>query len=155
MDKLFFIMKTHNYLLPYVYKKVGMWLFLPFAALCLCLLSDVKLPDIQIPWVGIGDNFLFKGTTSLLTEVGMMGLLVSLCFIALSREKDEDEMTGQVRMQSFVWSLWFTSIALSLGILFVMGLSFMYFSFIAIYLYYIVYILKFNLTMRAIRREGK
>ena len=155
MDKLFFIMKTHNYLLPYVYKKVGMWLFLPFAALCLCLLSDVKLPDIQIPWVGIGDNFLFKGTASLLTEVGMMGLLVSLCFIALSREKDEDEMTGQVRMQSFVWSLWFTSIALSLGILFVMGLSFLYFSFIAIYLYYIVYILKFNLTMRAIRREGK
>ena len=98
---------------------------------------------------------MFKGTASLLTEVGMMGLLVSLCFIALSREKDEDEMTGQVRMQSFVWSLWFTSIALSLGILFVMGLSFMYFSFLAIYLYYIVYILKFNLTMRAIRREGK
>jgi hypothetical protein len=132
-----------------------MLMFLPFAAICLCLFLDIKLPSIVIPWIGIGDGFIYKEKADLFTELGMMGLLISLSFIALSREKDEDEMTGQVRMQSFVWSLWFTSIALSLGILFVMGLSFMYFSFIAIYLYYIVYILKFNLTMRAIRREGK
>ena len=148
-------MRTRNYLLPYVYKKVGMWMFLPFAAICLCLLFDVKLPTVEIPWIGLGDQLFYKGTADLLTEVGMMGLLVSLCFIALSREKDEDEMTAHIRMQSFVWSLWFTSAVLAFGILFIMGLDFLSFALIALYLYYFVYILKFNFTMRGIRREGR
>ncbi len=148
-------MKTRNYLLPYSYKKVGMGMFLPFAAICLCLLFSVKLPSISIPWIAIGDSIFYKGTADLLTEVGMMGLLVSLCFIALSKEKDEDEMTGQIRMQSFVWSLWVTSAILAFGILFIMGLDFLSFTLVAIYLYFLVYILKFNLTMKAIRREGK
>ncbi|MBQ9410708.1 MAG: hypothetical protein IJU21_03770 [Bacteroidales bacterium] len=148
-------MKTRNYLLPHSYKKVGMWMFLPFAAICLCLLFDVKLPSIQIPWIAIGDDVFYKGTADLLTEVGMLGMLASLCFIALSREKDEDEMTAHIRMQSFVWSLWFTSAVLAFGILFIMGLDFLSFALVALYLYYLVYILKFNFTMKAIRRDGK
>jgi hypothetical protein len=131
-----------------------MWMFLPFAAICVCLFFNVKLPEIKIPWVGLGDNIFYKGEANLLTELGMMGLLVSLCFIALSRERDEDEMTGQIRMQSFAWSLWLTSIVLALGILFVMGLDFLTFTCAAIYLYFVVYILKFNFTMKAIRRES-
>ena len=114
-------MKTRNYLLPYSYKKVGMWMFLPFAALCVCLFFSVSLPEIKVPWIAIGDDIFYKGEANLITTLGMLGLLVSLCFIALSREKDEDEMTGQIRMQSFVWSLWFTAIILALGILFIMG----------------------------------
>ena len=74
----------------------------------------------------------------MLTKVGMMGLLVSLCFIALSKEKDEDEMTGQIRMQSFVCSLWVTSAILTFGILFIMGLDFLSFTLVAIYLYLLV-----------------
>lgn len=148
-------MKTRNYLLPYAYKKVGMWMFLPFAAICMCLLLDVKIPEITVPWIAIGDDLFYTGTANLVTEAGMLGLLVSLCFIALSREKDEDEMTAHIRMQSFVWSLWFTSAFLTFGILFVMGLSFLSFCFIALYAFYLVYILKFNLAMRAIRKEGR
>lgn len=148
-------MKTRNYLLPYVYKKVGMWMFLPFAALCLCLLFDVNLPEIMVPWIAFGDEIFYTGKANLLTEAGMMGLLVSLCFIALSREKDEDEMTAHIRMQSFVWSLWFTSAILAFGILFIQGLNFLSFALIALYLFYLVYILKFNFTMRCIRRKAQ
>lgn len=148
-------MKTRNYLLPYTYKKIGMWMFLPFAAICVCLLFNVELPKISIPWIAIGEDFLYDGTADLITEVGMMGLLVSLSFIALSREKDEDEMTAHIRMQSFVWSLWFTSIILAFGILFIMGLDFLSFAVAALYLYYLVYILKFNFAMKTIRRAGR
>lgn len=148
-------MKTRNYLLPNSYKKIGMLMFLPFAAICLCLFLDIKLPSIVIPWIGIGDGFRYKEKADLFTELGMMGLLISLSFIALSREKDEDEMTGQIRMKSFVWSLWFTTFVLAFGILFIMGLNFLSFCFVDLYLYYLVYILKFNLTMRRIRRQGR
>lgn len=148
-------MKTSNYLLPNSYKRIGMLMFLPFAAICLCLLLDVKLPSIEIPWIAIGDDLFYQGKADLLTELGMLGLLISLSFIALSREKDEDEMTGQIRMKSFVWSLWFTTFVLAFGILFIMGMDFLYFSLAALYLYYLVYILKFNLTMKRIRRSAK
>ena len=148
-------MKTRNYLLPYTYKKIGMWMFLPFAAICLCLFFNVELPKIRIPWIAIGEHFLYDGTADLLTEVGMLGLLVSLSFIALSREKDEDEMTAHIRMQSFAWSLWFTSAILAFGILFIMGLDFVSFAVAALYLYYLMYILKFNFTMKSIRRAGR
>ena len=147
-------MKTRSFLLPFCFKKVGMWMFLPFAALCLLLQVNL-IPEIKIPWIAFGDNFLYTGEADLLTEVGMMGLLVSLCFISLSKEKDEDEMTAQIRMRSFVWSLWITSFILAFGILFVMGFNFLYFAFVALYLYYLIFILKFNFTMRAIRREGR
>ena len=148
-------MKTRNYLLPYTYKKIGMWMFLPFAAICLCLFFNVELPKISIPWIAIGEHFFYDGTADLITEVGMMGLLVSLSFISLSREKDEDEMTAHIRMQSFVWSLRFTSIILAFGILFIMGLDFLIFAVAALYLYYLVYILKFNFAMKTIRRAGR
>ena len=85
-------MKTRNYLLPYSYKRVGMWMFLPFAAICICLLFSVKLPSISVPWIAIGDSFFYKGKADLLTEVGMMGLLVSFCFIALSKAGRYDIM---------------------------------------------------------------
>ena len=130
-------------------------MFIPFAAICLCLLFDLKLPSIQVPWIALGDEIFYQGTADLLTEIGMMGLLVSLCFIALSREKDEDEMTAHIRMQSFVWSLWFTSAILAFGILLIMGLDFLSFALVALYLYYLVYILKFNFTMKNIRRAGR
>ena len=148
-------MKTRNYLLPHSYKKIGMLMFLPFAAICLCLLLNVKLPSVEIPWIAIGDGIFYQGKGDLLTELGMMGLLISLSFIALSREKDEDEMTGQIRMKSFVWSLWFTTIILAFGILFIMGLDFLSFSLVALYLYYFIYILKFNMTMKSIRRSAR
>ena len=64
-------------------------------------------------------------------------------------------MTGQIRMQSFVWSLWLTSAVLAFGILFVRGFDFITFAFVAMYLYFLVYILKFNFTMHAIRRQGR
>ena len=94
-------------------------------------------------------------TENMIEEVIIIGLVIALGLIAFSREKDEDEMTGQIRMRSFVWSLWFTTFVLAFGILFIMGLNFLSFCVVALYLYYLVYILKFNLTMRRIRREGR
>lgn len=93
--------------------------------------------------------------TSLVEEIAMLGLLTSLVFIALSREQGEDEMTGYIRMQSFVWSTWATSIVLALGILFVYDLEFLTFMFVTMYLYLMLYIVKFNLAMLRERKEQR
>lgn len=153
-----------NYLLPYRYKRIGMWMFLPFAVISLwCLVSgELEFSYLKLPCLSILSQDITKPcrwltieTTDPINEIGMLGLLVSMCFISLSKERDEDEMTGQIRMQSFVWSFWVTAAILAFSILFIYGLPFMEFTFAAIFVVFLIYILKFNISMRKVRREGR
>lgn len=152
-----------DYLLQYRFKRIGMWMFIPFFTLCFWLLfiDDTLLENLTCPCIaicigGLGSNEWFKiETTQIIDEIGMLGLLISLCFISLSKEKDEDEMTAVIRMQSFVWSLWVTAFLLAFGILFLYEFSFVSFSFAAIFFVFLTYIFKFNLTMKKIRRDEK
>ena len=153
-----------SYLLPYRFKRIGMWIFIPFCALSLwCIFSgELEFDYLHIPALAICVDELFDKASFLeivqndpINEIAMFGLLVSLCFIALSKEKDEDEMTEQIRMNSFVWSLWITAAVLAFGILFFYQFSFLYFCFSAIYFVFLLYILKFNITMNKIRRAER
>lgn len=154
----------NSYLLPTKFKRIGMWMFIPFCAICLwCLISGqlefdyMAWPCISLCEQDFNDNvsWFTVGKTDPINEIGMLGLLVSMCFIALSKEKDEDEMTAEVRMQSFVFSFWIMAAIIAFCILFVYGIEFMEFAFAAIFLIFLIYILKFNFAMRAIRRTGK
>lgn len=154
-----------SYLLPYKFKRIGMWMFIPFCVICLWVLLSgelefeyLKWPCISLCFMNIFDDkcqWLSIQYTDPTNEIGMLGLLVSMCFIALSKEKDEDEMTGQIRMQSFVWSFWVSAAILAFCILFVYGILFVEFTFAAIFLVFLIYILKFNASMHAVRRNVK
>jgi hypothetical protein len=148
-----------SYLLPVGFKKAGLWMVIPFLALgvlCLCGVLDNVAINATMPALVSGYNGWFCMTeTSLIEEIAMLGLLASLVFIALSREQDEDEMAEHIRMQSFVWSAWATSIVLAVGILLVYDLEFLTFMFMAMYLYLMLYIVKFNLAMLRERKEQR
>lgn len=152
-----------NFLLPYRFKTAGLWLFFPFLTLCLWLLLFGDWDCDLLSWPAFAlsiEDITSKDAFTIIrndpvNEFAMLGLLVSVCFIALSKEKDEDEMTGQIRMQSFVWSFWVTAAILAFGILFFYGFSFLNFALAALFLAFIIYIVKFNLTMFCIRRAGK
>lgn len=148
-----------SYLLPVGFKKAGLWMVVPFLVLCvLCLCSDVLVNvsiNATVPAVISHEGWFCMTETSLIEEIAMLGLLASLVFIALSREQDEDEMTAHIRMQSFVWSTWATSVVLALGILFVYDLEFLTFMFLTMYLYLMLYIVKFNLAMHRERKEQR
>ena len=148
-----------SYLLPVGFKKVGLWMALPFFVLCvLCLcgvMDNVNLSFLSIKMPALVDysGWFTMNETNLVDEIAMFGLLISLVFIGLSRERDEDEMTAHIRMQSFVWSAWATSAVIALGIFFVYDLEFVTFMFVAMYLYLMLYAVKFNLAMYRERKE--
>lgn len=140
-------------------------MFLPFCAACVWVLLSGELEFDYFDWPAFAvwsdeifdnESCWFKIVSNdPVNEIAMIGFLTSLCFIALSKEKDEDEMTGMIRMQSFVWSLWVTASLLAFCILFVYGVAFMTLSFVALFMIFLVYIIKFNLSMRAARRAGR
>ena len=150
-----------SYLLPVGFKKAGLWMVMPFfvlSVLCLCGVMDhmnLSFLSAKMPALVDYSGWFTTNETNLIDEIAMLGLLASLVFIGLSREKDEDEMTAHIRMQSFVWSTWATSSVLALGILFVYDLEFLTFMFLAMYLYLMLYIVKFNLAMHRERKERR
>ena len=147
-----------SYLLPVGFKKAGLWMVAPFLVLCvLCLCGTMDNVAISATMPALADysGWFTMNETALIDEIAMFGLLVSLVFIGLSRERDEDEMTAHIRMQSFVWSAWATSAAIALGIFFVYDLEFVTFMFVAMYLYLALYAIKFNLAMYRERKEQK
>lgn len=162
---IIFVMENSTFLLPNKFKRVGLIMFVPFSIICLWTLLSGELefdflhwPCVSMFHSEIGTDkvpLLSIGTTDPINEIGMLGLLVSLCFIALSKEKDEDEMTGLIRMKSFVWSFWVTAIIFALGVIFLYDVSFLCFSFAAVFLVFLLFIVKFNIEMCKVRREGK
>ena len=149
-----------NYLLPHGFKRVGQIILVHFLAACIWLLCGpcegdwltVKVPALFTLDLASTSEWLGMTATDPVNEICMLGLLVSLVFLALSKEKDEDEMTAVVRMQSFVWSFWCTAILMLVAILFVYDLAFMYFAFASVFVCFIMYICKFNYEMIKIRR---
>ena len=152
-----------NYLLPHGFKRVGLIMLVPFLAACIWLLCGpcegdwflVDVPALFTLDIASTSEWFGMTVTDPVNEICMLGLLVSLVFLALSKEKDEDEMTAVVRMQSFVWSFWCTAILMLVAILFVYDLAFMYFAFASVFVCFIMYICKFNYEMIQIRRTDK
>ena len=148
-----------SYLLPVGFKKAGLWMVVPFFVLSvLCLYGvhmNLSFLSVKMPALADYSGWFTTNETNLIDEIAMLGLLASLVFIGLSRERDEDEMTAHIRMQSFVWSAWATSAAIALGIFFVYDLEFVTFMFVAMYLYLALYAIKFNLAMCRERKEQK
>ena len=147
-----------SFLLPVGFKKVGLWMVAPFlvlCVLCLCGTMDNVVISATMPALADYSGWFTMNETDLIDEIAMFGLLVSLVFIGLSRERDEDEMTAHIRMQSFVWSAWATSAVVAFGIFFVYDLEFVTFMFVAMYLYLALYAIKFNLAMYRERKEQR
>lgn len=152
-----------NHLLPYKFKKAGTIMFLPFLAICIwLLLGPCECDYLKVPALALfEDGYLFSTksftstTTDPINEIAMLGLLVSIVFIALSREKDEDEMAPVERQRAFIWSFWITAILYTIGILFTFGMQFLYCTFAMPYIFFILYIIRFNLAMHKLRRELK
>ena len=149
-----------NYLLPHNFKLIGMIMLVPFLVACIWLLLGpgeaewftVNVPALFTLDLASTSEWFGMTVTDPLNEICMLGLLVSLVFIALSKEKDEDEMTAVVRMQSFVWSFWCTAVIMLIAILFVYDFAFLLFSFASVFVCFIMYICKFNYEMIKIRR---
>ena len=148
-----------SYLLPVGFKKAGLWMLVPFFVLSvLCLYGvhmNLSFLSVKMPALVDYSGWFTTNETNLIDEIAMLGLLASLVFIGLSRERDEDEMTAHIRMQSFVWRTWATSVVLALGILFVYDFELLTFMFLTMYLYLMLYIVKFNLAMHRERKEQR
>lgn len=83
-----------KYLLPHVYKKIGWFILVP--ALVLGILCFTPINDLSFP----PTEWLQKTFGEAIEEITMFMLFTGLLLVSYSREKDEDEYIGRLRLES-------------------------------------------------------
>ncbi|KAA9347740.1 hypothetical protein [Larkinella humicola] len=163
-------MKTH-WLFPNRYRLMGWILFIPSTILGLLVLHaefrfdflDISLsaPEENAAWVykiiwwlSGGGDFLNGGISSmnLTDELAALGAIIGLLLIAFSKEKVEDEMISQLRLESLQWAVYVNYLVLGVLILLVHGGLFFSVMIYNLFTVLIVFIIRFRL---AIRRNEK
>ena len=128
-----------------------------------CLEMAGAAPEITITMPCLANNELLDGTVwftllqgeDIFMEIWILGLLVSLLFIALSKEKVEDEMILQIRLQSMLHALWITSLCFVLETLFLFGFAYAYSLWATLYIFLLFFILKFRYELYQLKKAEK
>lgn len=142
-----------NYLFPTTFRKIGWCLFVPFVIMgliCLFNANDESWLKVSafsvIPW-GVIKNSLFD-------EISVIGLAISLLFIAFSREKDEDECIASIRSSSLIWATIAGYLLLIVCTMLIYDLPYLNFVFIDLFMILILYITKYNIELYKFRRSN-
>lgn len=115
-------------LFPHRFRLIGWLIFVPSAALGLATLyADLSVDwlefDLVNRYVKLTSGSLMA-TQNLTDEVAALGVIAGLLLIAFSREKVEDEMMGQLRLEALQWSVYANYIILAIAILTVYDTAF-------------------------------
>ncbi|MBN8821760.1 MULTISPECIES: hypothetical protein [unclassified Spirosoma] len=118
-------MKT-KWLFPHSYRLIGWLIFVPSATLGLAALyADFNIFSLvgalfNKKELAQEKNYslsAFFNSDNMTDEVGAIGVIIGLLLIAFSREKTEDEMISQLRLESLQWSVYANYIILAIAIL--------------------------------------
>ena len=155
---------TKNYLFPSKFQKLGWILLVPFGLLFLyfCFTTSGSRIEWQMPVFALVDqgflqNTMWFGFTSndVFDEVTLIGLILSLLFIAFSKEKDEDEFISQIRLNSLVWALLINYVILILAELFIYGLPFLYIFYFNLILILVLFVIKFRIELHKLKTNAE
>ena len=144
-------MKT-NYLLPNRFKKIGWIIFVPALVLGIYyLIAETEPEFLNIRMFGfIDDGFMGQSqymsmiTNNVIDEIIGFFLILSMVFIALSKQKNEDEFIAKTRLESLVWATYVNYLILLVAILFVYGMSFFWVLVFNMFTILLFFIIRFN-----------
>ena len=150
-----------NFLLPHLYWKIGWMMLIPFLVMCgVELFGSAPVIKMTVPYifsdtVSKNEWFGIMHREDMYMEIWIIGLFLSLLFIAFSKEKQEDEMIMQVRLQSLLFALWVTSICSIVETLFIFGLIYAYSLWASLFVFLIIFIVKFRYELYQLNKFEK
>lgn len=132
-------------------------MFLPFAVL---LIGSVGKWEVMGKMFALRTTGLFQTAeyfkwidVNIIMNLGLIGLLLSLMFMAFAREKIEDEFVTKIREQSLVQAVMINYALLFFVILFVFEVDFLYCVFANMYTILIIFVIKFNIAIHKSKKN--
>ena len=147
----FCFMKT-NYLLSHKFRRIGWILFIPALVLGILYLFweiEIYLPDMKVFAIVTDEAFSSRKwfqlvETDIYNEILGVLLITGGIFVAFSKEKEEDERTRQIRMESLMWATYLNFSVLLFAILFIHGMPFLEVMVANLFTILIFFILRFH-----------
>ena len=137
-------------LFHYKLKRWGWLVLIPTALLgSLTLLTDWTPSFLTIEYLNS------KGTTlhqNLLNEILGILFIVSSLMVAFTKEETEDEMIGQLRLQSLLWATFWNYVLLAVAMLLAYDFNFLLFMEFNMFTILVLFILRFNLKLWKMRK---
>lgn len=124
-------MKT--FLFPRVFRLIGWMLFVPTLILGILLFSDSLCID------GIAETIAI--------DTAIIGIALGSIFIGCSRERIEDEMTGTIRLNALLTSLYSYVVFLVIWTLAVNGMTYLYVMAASIVMLPMIFVVRFRYEM--------
>ncbi len=144
-------MKT-KWLFPHRYRLIGWIIFVPSAILGLASLYA----NFNIRWlvvellnesrtIELGNSITHLVDIQNLTdEIAAVGIIAGLLLIAFSKEKTEDEMISQLRLEALQWSVYANYLILAIAILTVYDTAFFNVMIYNMFTVLLVFIIRFR-----------
>lgn len=114
----------NKFLFPHHYRRIGWMIFIPSLVLGLaCMYADFRFSFLEFDMV-IQKSLFDSDTLNFTDEIASIGLIISLLFIAFSKEKIEDEWISNLRLESLQFAVYLNYAVLILQILMVHNTAF-------------------------------
>ncbi|MFZ4401182.1 MAG: hypothetical protein ACOYO1_14180 [Bacteroidales bacterium] len=155
-------MKT-RFLFPHFFKNIGWFLLVPgiFLSIYILFFND-EIPFLTIKVFALVDNNPFQATKTfsfindnITNELCGILFILGALFVAFSREKNEDEYIGKIRLESLLWATYINYALLLFCILFLYGLSFFNVMMFNMFSLLIFFLIRFNLMLYKSKRQLK
>ena len=151
----------NNYLLPHKFKLIGLILLAPTLVLAaMFLFNDFEFEFLELSVFSLantplfGDADLFVTLSNNITnELIAVLSIVSLLFIAFSKQKNEDELVNAIRLKSLVMSTYINYFILLFCVIFFYELAFLWVMLLNMFTILIFFIVYFNLRMFQLNRK--
>lgn len=151
------------YLLPNYFKKTGWFLLIPgilFGIISLVYISEPEFLKINVfsivyqPILGDTEFFSFTKNNIFDEIIGLL-LIIGSIFIALSKEKSEDEFISKIRLESLVWATYLNYFILVLSILFIYEMTFFLVLVFNMFTILLFFIIRFNWVLYKSKKQIK
>lgn len=141
-------------LLPHHFKAIGLIILFP----CLILGILVTFYGFRLDWLSVDFDTLREqmipffgkitpddfGNENYTEEIAYILMMVSLVFIAFSREEQEDEFIFKMRLESLLWAMYINVGLLILLTIFTYGLFYLMLIMLAPFAFLLIFIIRFN-----------
>lgn len=134
-------------LLPHYFQKIGWLLFIPAVILGFLALSI----EFEFSWFEIAgireSGFLVSSEENFTNELAIIGIFLSLFFIAFSKEQQEDEYIQKMRLDSILFACYGYFLFNVLGAIVFYGLDYFSFMLINMFTLPLLFIVRFRWIM--------
>lgn len=148
-------MKT-KFLLPNKFKIWGWFLLIPSAIIGIYTVTQEWEPDLfdsPVISLNFGPEYFQISENNILNEILGIIFIIAGLTVAFSKEKDEDEFTMKMRLESLVWALYWNYGILIFAFLFVYEFEFYWVMIFNMFTPLVFFLLRFNWLLWKSRRS--